>query len=131
MPRSHVLLNLNASQMHMGKFRPDFGQPHLPRCDLVAERATELFKPRGLLALIGRALIVRYLSDQIHRGEHRDTPCETLANLAAFVRESELPILTSYMAALAAVYIEKVLGDFALAPAGGGHPVQRRHVFPL
>src|SRR5215469_1136195 len=122
MPRSHVLLNLNASQMHMGKFRPDFGQPHLPRCDLVAERATELFKPRSLLALVGRALIVRYLSDQIHRGEHRNASFETLANLAALVGESELSVLTRDMAALAPMRIKNVLGDFALALTGGCHP---------
>ena len=128
---SQLLLNLNTAQMHVGEFRPDFRQPHFPRRDLVAERATELFKPCGLFTLIGRALFVRYLSDQIHRREHRNAPFETLANLAPLVGESELAVLTRDMAALAAMCFKNILGDFALALAGGLHPVQRGHIFPL
>jgi hypothetical protein len=132
MSGSQLMLNLNTAQMHVGESRPDFRQPHFfPRRDLVAERATELFKPRGLFALLGRALIVRYLSDQIHRGEHRNASFETLADLAPFVGESELSVLTRDMAALAAMCIKNVLGNFALALAAGFHPVQRGHISPL
>jgi len=97
----------------------------------VAEGAAELLKARGLLALIGRALIVRYLSDQIHCGEHRNASFEALAQLQAFLGESEFSILTRDVAALAAMCIEDVLGEFALALTGGFHPVQRGGIFLL
>jgi len=125
---SQLLLNLNAAQMHVGELRANFRQPHLPRRDLVAERATELFKPRGLFALIGRPLIVRHLSDQIHRREHRNASFEILADLEAFLGESEFSVLTRDMTPLAAMCIENVLGDFALGFAGGGHPVKPGHI---
>jgi hypothetical protein len=129
MPGSQLLLNLNTAEMHVREFRPDFRQPHLPRRYFVAERATELFEPGRLFALIGRALIAGYLSDQIHGGEHRDASFEALASLATLLSESKLSVTTRDMAALAAMRIKNVLGDFALALTGGCHPVKCGHIF--
>ena len=114
--------------MHMRQFRADFSQPHFPGRDFVAKRAAELLKPGGFFFLIWRALIVGYLSDQIHRGEHRDTAFEALTDLPAFLRESEFPVLASNMTTLAAMRIKNIPGDFALALTGGGHPIQYSYV---
>jgi len=127
----YLLLNLNTAKMHVRQLRAHFRQARLPRRDFVAVGASELFKPRRFLALIARALIVRYLSDQIHRGKHRNASFEALADLFALLSESELSILPGDMAAFASVCIEYVLGDLQLTLTRGLHFIEGRYVFLL
>jgi hypothetical protein len=122
----HEFLDVDASQVQVGKLFADGRQAHLPGSNLVARGAAEFLEPGGLLALLGGTLGVRNLCNQVHRGQHGYAALEALADLRSPLGKAELTVLPHGVTTFAAVRLKHVLGHLLLALSGCSHAVQRR-----
>jgi hypothetical protein len=122
----HEFLDVDASQMQMGKLLANGSQTHLPGSDLVAYGAAELLEPGGLLALLGGTLGVGNLRNQVHRGQHGYAALEAFSDLRSPPGKAELTVPPDGVTTLAAVRLKQVLSHLLLALARSSHAVQDR-----
>ncbi len=109
-------LHVGAGHMQRGELRPHRGQAQLSRCDLMAERATELLEAPGLALLLRAAVFFLHLRDDVHGGEQRDASLEVLAHLLAAIRKAQLSAFAQGVAIVAAVMFEDEVRQLV-----GGH----------
>ena len=88
----------------------------------MAQRAAKLIESGCGFTLIGRALIVGHLRDEVHRRQRPDASFEPLRKVLPFFREAEFSVFANRVAGIAAMRRTHIV-EFA-GLTRGDRPVQ-------